>query len=104
MYERGADRVGVCVGASLIQESNPAEAAVVRWSVFSLRMLTLPLSAVGRSLTVGIYSCKHNNVWSVFMLFFLLVGDSFAQSDVKWCLLGMLVFLHSSNCFFPRML
>lgn len=60
VHERGTERVSVCVGASLIDESKAvaaaAAAASVLWSALSFWMLALPLSAVGRSLTVSIHT------------------------------------------------
>lgn len=56
VHEHDTEGASVCVRASLTEERKPAAAAVVQRSVFSVWMLALPLSAVGRSLTVGIHT------------------------------------------------
>lgn len=62
VHEHDTQGASVCVRASFTEERKPAAAAaaaVVQRSVFSVWMLALPLSAVGRSLTVGIHT--HTN-------------------------------------------
>lgn len=67
----------MCVCASLIQESKPAAAAaVVQRSGFNVWMLALPLSAVGRSLTVGTHTHTDAYMQVLTVCTVFLVGDS----------------------------
>lgn len=105
VHEHDTQGASVCVRASFTEERKPAAAAaaaVVQRSVFSVWMLALPLSAVGRSLTVGIHThtqrcintCVHIAVLTLSMLIFL--WDTFPYTDAS-CFPCMLLYYAKVN-------